>query len=44
VGYFFGNLPVVKNNLSAVIVLIVLLSISPGAYAWLRARSVQRHG
>ena len=44
VGYFFGNLPAVKNNLSAVIVLIVLVSISPGIYAWLRARSVQRHG
>jgi membrane-associated protein len=43
-GYFFGNLPLVKNNLSAVIVLIVLLSVSPGAYAWLRARSIQRHG
>jgi membrane-associated protein len=44
VGYFFGNLPVVKNNLSAVIVLIVLVSVSPGVYAWLRARSIQRHG
>ena len=44
VGYFFGNLPAVKNNLSAVIVLIVLVSVSPGVYAWLRARSVQRHG
>jgi len=44
VGYFFGNLPVVKNNLSAVIVLIVLASVTPGVYAWLRARSVQRHG
>jgi membrane-associated protein len=44
VGYFFGNLPAVKNNLSAVIVLIVLVSISPGIYAWLRARSIQRHG
>jgi membrane-associated protein len=43
-GYFFGNLPAVKNNLSAVIVLIVLVSVSPGVYAWLRARSVQRHG
>ena len=38
VGYFFGNLPMVKKNLSIVIVLIVLLSISPGIVAWLRAR------
>jgi membrane-associated protein len=37
-GYFFGNLPMVKKNLSVVIVLIVLLSISPGLIAWLRAR------
>ncbi len=43
-GYFFGNLPVVKKNLSTVIVLIVLVSISPGIVAWLKARSVQRHG
>ncbi|OGA18911.1 MAG: hypothetical protein A3I63_09355 [Betaproteobacteria bacterium RIFCSPLOWO2_02_FULL_66_14] len=37
-GYFFGNLPVVRNNLSAVIALIVLLSITPGIVAWLRHR------
>jgi membrane-associated protein len=43
-GYFFGNLPVVKKNLSVVIGLIVLVSISPGVLAWLKARSVQRHG
>jgi membrane-associated protein len=45
-GYFFGNLPVVKNNLSLVILGIVLLSVSPGLVAWLRHRaaSVQREG
>jgi membrane-associated protein len=42
-GYFFGNIPLVKNNLSVVIALIVLVSISPGLYAWLRAKSVQSH-
>ena len=41
-GYFFGNLPAVKNNLSVVIVLIVLVSVSPGFFAWMRARSVHR--
>jgi len=41
-GYFFGNIPVVKKNLSVVIVLIVLVSILPGIVAWLRERSVQR--
>jgi membrane-associated protein len=43
-GYFFGNLPIVKNNLSVVIALIVLLSVSPGLLAWLRSRSVHRQG
>jgi len=38
VGYFFGNLPVVKNNLTLVIIGIVLLSISPGIVAWVRSR------
>jgi membrane-associated protein len=44
VGYFFGNLPLVKNNLSFVILLIVAISVMPGVAAWLKARSVQRHG
>ena len=44
VGYFFGNIPAVKNNLTVVILAIVLLSISPGVVAWLRSRSVQRQG
>ena len=44
-GYFFGNIPAVKANLTAVILAIVLLSISPGLYAWVRSRaSVQRDG
>ena len=38
-GYFFGNLPVVKNNLSFVIIGIVLLSIMPGVIEFLRARA-----
>ena len=37
-GYFFGNLPAVRNNLTIVILAIVLLSISPGIVAWLRHR------
>jgi len=43
VGYFFGNLPVVKNNLTAVILLIVVISILPGLVAWIKVRLVQRH-
>jgi membrane-associated protein len=47
-GYYFGNLPAVKSNLSLVILAILLLSISPGVVAWTRSRlrarraSVQR--
>ena len=44
-GYFFGNIPLVKNNLSVVIVLIVLVSASPAMFAWGRARLIrQRNG
>ena len=38
VGYFFGNIPAVKSNLTIVIFAIVLLSISPAVVAWLRSR------
>jgi membrane-associated protein len=38
-GYYFGNLPVVRNNLSLVIVAIVLASVMPGIVAWLRHRA-----
>jgi membrane-associated protein len=44
-GYFFGNIPIVKSNLTVVIMIIVLLSISPGIIAWLKSRrSIQSHG
>jgi membrane-associated protein len=37
-GYFFGNLPVVRENLSVVIIGIVVLSIMPGVVEYLRNR------
>ncbi len=37
-GYFFGNLPVIKDNLSLVIVGIIILSILPGVVEILRQR------
>jgi len=43
-GYWFGNIPQVKSNLTIVILAIVALSVSPGVIAWLRSRSVQRQG
>ena len=38
-GYLFGNIPLVKNNLTAVILLIIFLSILPGIIAYFRARA-----
>ena len=37
-GYFFGNIPVVKDNYGIVIVGIIVLSIMPGVVEYLRAR------
>ena len=41
-GYFFGNIPAIRNNLTVVILTIVLLSISPGIVAWLTPKLVKR--
>jgi membrane-associated protein len=38
-GFYFGNVPVVKQNLTLVIVVIVLISISPALIEYLRHRS-----
>jgi membrane-associated protein len=40
-GYWFGNQPVVKNNLTVVILAIVAISVSPGVIAWLRSRAAR---
>jgi membrane-associated protein len=37
-GYFFGNLPIIRNNLSAVILGIIVLSLMPLVVGWLRHR------
>jgi len=38
-GYFFGNLPIVRDNLSIVIIAIVVISILPGIIEFLRSRA-----
>jgi membrane-associated protein len=38
-GYFFGDLPIVKQNFSLVVVAIVVISIMPAVIEYLRARS-----
>jgi len=37
-GYFFGHLPVVRQNLTLMMLGIIFISILPGAIAWLRHR------
>jgi membrane-associated protein len=41
-GFYFGNVPLVKQNLSIVIVIIILISISPGLVEYLRHRAQAR--
>jgi membrane-associated protein len=37
-GYLFGNIPWVKQNISLVVIGIIVLSILPGVFEYLRAR------
>ncbi len=37
-GYFFGNLPIVKNNFTAVILAIIVISVLPGIIEIIRHR------
>ena len=37
-GYFFGNLPIVKDNFSLVVLLIIVISIIPAVTEYLRHR------
>jgi membrane-associated protein len=37
-GYFFGNIPFVRHNFEYVIIVIILISVLPMAFEWLKAR------
>ncbi|MFA6345718.1 MAG: VTT domain-containing protein, partial [Syntrophales bacterium] len=41
-GYFFGNLPFVKQNFTLIVVAIIVLSILPGVFEYLRQRGMAR--
>ena len=43
-GFFFGNVPWIKGNLTAIIVAIVVVSLAPLLYAYVRARMASRAG
>jgi membrane-associated protein len=43
-GYFFGNLPFVKKNFSLVIVAIVIISVLPAVFEFLKHRAEIRRG
>jgi membrane-associated protein len=38
-GFFFGNIPWIKGNLTAIIIGIIVISLAPLGVAWLRSRS-----
>lgn len=38
-GYFFGNITIVKNNFSIVIIAIIIISIMPGVIEYIRHRN-----
>src|SRR5258708_21170974 len=42
VGYFFGNIPAVKNNLPVVSLVIVLTSMSPAIIAFIKSKLKQK--
>jgi len=37
-GFYFGNLPFVKNNFSFVIIAIIIISVLPGVYEFIRQK------
>ena len=41
-GYYFGNIPIVKKNLTAVIMGIIILSVLPVALSWWNTRTARR--
>jgi membrane-associated protein len=42
-GYFLGNIPFVKENIELMIILIVVLSVLPMVYEYLKHRREQRN-
>ncbi|MFH1189515.1 MAG: DedA family protein [Candidatus Omnitrophota bacterium] len=43
-GYFFGNIPFIKENLSLVVLVIIIISIIPGVIEYLKYRITKNKG
>lgn len=41
-GYWLGNVPLIRNNLTATVLVIVVLSLLPALIGWLRHRAAAR--
>lgn len=41
-GYYFGNLPIVKENFTLVIFAIIIISVMPGVIAWAQHKLEER--
>jgi membrane-associated protein len=37
-GYFFGNIPIVKNNLKFIVILIIFISVLPMLWEYVKHR------
>lgn len=42
-GFFFGNIPFVRNNFEMVIIGIVFVSVLPAVFEWWKARQENKH-
>lgn len=40
-GYFFGNLPIIKDNFTFVIIAIIIISVLPGVYQYVKERKLK---
>ena len=41
-GYFFGNIPIIKNNFSTVLILIILLSVVPAVIGAIKSKTSRK--
>lgn len=42
IGYFFGNIPIVQDHFSLIVLAIILISVIPVVVIWLRKKIVQK--